>query len=362
MPDTTARLGLPTIAPSQAQKHVTHNEALQMLDGITQLVLSGVGSETPPAVPVAGEIHALGPAPTGAWAAEAGRLAQWVGSAWHFVTPQEGWRAWDVTGTALVVYQGGAWSAPAPDLDNLAGVGIGTTADATNRLAVASEAVLFSHAGSDHQLKLNKAGAGDSGSLLYQSGWTGHAELGLTGDTDFHLKVSADGSSWTEALVVDAASGQVSGAAVQANATDVTPGRLALANHAYGPGNLLGPVSEAAGVPTGAVIERGANANGEYTRFADGTQICWNNINVTDQAISSPYGAVFVGLRIWAFPAMFSGMPTVCAPMCRWGTGATWASGHDVSNSQVIFRFFDANSRSAGTTFTAGFLAVGRWY
>ena len=37
MPDTTPHLGLPLIAASQAQKHVTHNEALGLLDTLVQL-------------------------------------------------------------------------------------------------------------------------------------------------------------------------------------------------------------------------------------------------------------------------------------------------------------------------------------
>lgn|GEM_PF-1262624 len=41
-------------------------------------------------------------------------------------------------------------------------------------------------------------------------------------------------------------------------------------------GNILGTVSQSGGVPTGAIIERGSNANGEYVRYADGTQICWS--------------------------------------------------------------------------------------
>lgn len=41
-------------------------------------------------------------------------------------------------------------------------------------------------------------------------------------------------------------------------------------------GSVLGTVSESGGVPTGAVIERGSNANGEYVRIVDGTQICTN--------------------------------------------------------------------------------------
>jgi len=38
--------------------------------------------------------------------------------------------------------------------------------------------------------------------------------------------------------------------------------------------SLVGTVSQVAGVATGAVIERGSNANGEYVKFADGTLIC----------------------------------------------------------------------------------------
>lgn len=68
MPDTSARLGLPYLMPAQAQKHVTHNEALVRLDLLTQLVLEARGAETPPASPADGEIHALGAAPVEAWA------------------------------------------------------------------------------------------------------------------------------------------------------------------------------------------------------------------------------------------------------------------------------------------------------
>jgi len=38
--------------------------------------------------------------------------------------------------------------------------------------------------------------------------------------------------------------------------------------------NILGTVSQSAGVPTGAIIERGSNANGEFVKYADGTQLC----------------------------------------------------------------------------------------
>ena len=44
MPDTTNIQSLPLIQPAQAQKHVTHNEALKILDLIVQM---SVASRTP---------------------------------------------------------------------------------------------------------------------------------------------------------------------------------------------------------------------------------------------------------------------------------------------------------------------------
>lgn len=171
-------------------------------------------------------MHAVGSTPTGAWAGQAGRLARWEGTAWMFIQPQEGWRAWDADGARDLLWHGGAWTAPGVDLQNVDGVGINATHDATNALSVAAEATLHSHAGAGHQLKLNKAETGDTASLLYQTGFSGRAEMGLAGTDDFAIKVSPDGASWVEALTVDAVSGHLGGAAVQAGDLDVTPGRI----------------------------------------------------------------------------------------------------------------------------------------
>lgn len=39
-------------------------------------------------------------------------------------------------------------------------------------------------------------------------------------------------------------------------------------------GAMVGTVSQSSGLPTGAIFERGSNANGDYIKFADGTMIC----------------------------------------------------------------------------------------
>jgi hypothetical protein len=75
-------------------------------------------------------------------------------------------------------------------------LGVNTAADASNRLTVASDASLFTHAGGGHQIKINKNTASNTASLLLQNGFSGRAELGLAGNDDLSLKVSADGAQW----------------------------------------------------------------------------------------------------------------------------------------------------------------------
>ena len=45
MPELSANLSLPLLMPAQAQKHVTHNEALQVLDALVQLVVQELADQ-----------------------------------------------------------------------------------------------------------------------------------------------------------------------------------------------------------------------------------------------------------------------------------------------------------------------------
>ena len=51
MSDSSALLSLPYLMPAQAQKHVTHNEAIRMLDVFVQLTVEGFGATVPPVAP-----------------------------------------------------------------------------------------------------------------------------------------------------------------------------------------------------------------------------------------------------------------------------------------------------------------------
>lgn len=206
--DTTDNLLLPYIMPSQAQKHVTHNEALRMLDALVQPAVAGI-VDTPPAEPEPGLRVIVGEAPAGAFSGKALQLAQWSDGGWLFHAPQAGWVAYDLSLEKLLVFDGAAWEPVVGDLTEVEMLGVGTEADEDNRLAVASANTLLNHDGSDHRLKINKASAGDTASLLYQSGYSGRAEMGLAGNDDFSIKVSADGLAWREAMRIEAATGRV---------------------------------------------------------------------------------------------------------------------------------------------------------
>jgi hypothetical protein len=223
--------------PAQAQKHVTHNEALERLDLLVQLVVEGFDATTPPAAPQSGQIWALGAGATGEWSGQDGTLAAWQAGGWQFMSPQPGWCA--ASATELRLWTGSAWQSVGPtSFDNLPGVGINASADATNKLAVAAEASLFNHDGAGHQVKVNKTAPGDTASLLFQTGFSGRAEMGTLGNDDFAVKVSADGATWATGLVIDRVTGRVTcpagvsvdatvtGLAVTQTAQDPTPGRL----------------------------------------------------------------------------------------------------------------------------------------
>ena len=209
MSEQTANIGLPYILPSQAQKHVTHNEALRMLDAVVQLAVLDRDLAAPPASPDAGARYIIAASPTGAWTGHAGSVAAWQDGAWNFYPPEIGWRCWIADENELLVFDGSAW-VKAQRTQGLALFGINTTADSSNRLAVRSTASLFDHVGFGHQHKINKATSADTASLLFQTGYSGRAEIGTAGDDNLHLKVSADGTAWNEAMVVQRSTGMPS--------------------------------------------------------------------------------------------------------------------------------------------------------
>lgn len=210
MPDTSHALSLPLIQPSQAQKHVTHNEALRILDAIVQLVVITSDQSAPPPSPQSGDRHIVAASASGAWAGHDGEIAVYADAAWSFITPLPGWSAQVLTPQGAVLFDAvHGWQTAFATVETTPQLGINATADPTNRLSISAPATLLNHEGAGHQVKLNKATTGDTASLLYQTDFSGRAEMGLAGDDDFALKVSDDGTTWRTALQIDTPTARV---------------------------------------------------------------------------------------------------------------------------------------------------------
>ncbi|MEI9989905.1 MAG: DUF2793 domain-containing protein [Rhizomicrobium sp.] len=211
MSDTTPRLGLPTLPPTPVQPHVTHNEALLQLDALVFARFLDRDLTAPPASPADGDTYLVHATGAGDWTGQDGQIAYAVDGGWRFVVPFTGLAALVVDEARLVVFTGAAWVdyASILNLQNVPLLGVNTTADATNKLAAKSSAILFDNVGGGVQAKLNKHASGDTASLLYQTNYSGRAELGLAGDDHLHVKVSPDGSAWQDALTVRADTGRI---------------------------------------------------------------------------------------------------------------------------------------------------------
>jgi hypothetical protein len=209
--DFSAKLSLPYLLPNQAQKHVTLNDSVRRLDALVQLSVISADQTVPPEDPAEGDRYIADAPSAGAWAGTDGQVAAFQDGVWTFYPPQIGWTAWDEGTSQLLVFDGERWAgaggtgeAGSPEM-----LGINAGADATNRLTVSSPASLLTHEGAGHQLKINKASAADTASVLFQTNWSGRAEFGLTGSDDVLLKVSADGQSFAPALLARPSNGFV---------------------------------------------------------------------------------------------------------------------------------------------------------
>lgn len=115
---STARLGLPLIVPSQAQKHVTVNESLLRLDCLTQLTVVSRSQTLPPSAPEEGDAYFVPSGGANSWSGQDGRIGAFISGGWTFVDPMEGLRAWIADEASFAVWTGVDWAplGPTPSL------------------------------------------------------------------------------------------------------------------------------------------------------------------------------------------------------------------------------------------------------
>jgi hypothetical protein len=231
----TANLALPFIEAAQAQKHVTHNQALRVLDAVVQLAVVAVNS-APPGEPADGERHIVGPAPSGVFTGHENEIAVFQDGGWTFLAPRAGWRAWDIAAETLRIWSGSAWveftTAGPDDRVTVDYLGVGephdnTSTDTSNRLVVrGSRATFFAIPDSetpgtgDFKVQISKEALANSASFFLSNNFSARAEVGLIESDDFQIKVSPDGSTFYEGLSIRRTDGHVGLAGFIADSND----------------------------------------------------------------------------------------------------------------------------------------------
>jgi hypothetical protein len=280
--DETPRLNLPFLLAQQAQKHLTHNEALRLLDVLVQTAVRSMRTAAEPDAAEEGDLFILPPGRTGARWEEMppGSLALFENGGFVAIRPVLGQVAYVLDERRLVVFDGATWSGDAFAARDLPSLGINAAPSSANRLTVATDVELLTHddrtpGTGDARKVVNKAASARTASLVFQTAWSGRAELGLTGDDDLQFRVSADGASFRTALRAARASGFVAlaGGHEPACALDVA-GPVRVGAYARA---ALPPAASGAG----QVIFVPDEAGGATLAFSDGTR--WRRVG--DRAV-----------------------------------------------------------------------------
>ncbi|NIJ39309.1 hypothetical protein FHR22_004056 [Sphingopyxis panaciterrae] len=131
---STPRFGLPLLTVAQAQKEVTHNEALALIDALVQAAVEAGPQADPPAEAGEGQCWLVGAGATGGWAGQADMLAIRTSGGWRFVAARAGMRVVRLADGAWLRFDGEGWIAPA----EIAGPSGGSTIDSEARSVLAA--------------------------------------------------------------------------------------------------------------------------------------------------------------------------------------------------------------------------------
>lgn len=129
----TPRFALPLLFAGQAQKEITHNEALILIDALITAEIQGANINAPPASPLPGQCWAIGHSPSGVWLGKAGQLAIATVGGWRFCDVGEGFAVRMTSGGAMWRRTGATWGGP----PTLAPPNGGTVIDSEARVAIA---------------------------------------------------------------------------------------------------------------------------------------------------------------------------------------------------------------------------------
>ena len=216
MADTSSSLSLPFIQPNQAQKHVTHNEALRIVDVVAQLGVVSDDQTTAPGAASDGARYIVDAGASGEWAGHDGEIALYEDNTWRFFVPRAGWRAFVINREALVAFDGAEWiDLDSAELEDIETFGLGmSTLPGTPFAAKVNTALwtaLYQADGGTGSMMstLNKEAPTDDGGFVFQQDFQTRGLIGLFGSDDLRLATSPDGTTFFDGLVISNATGIV---------------------------------------------------------------------------------------------------------------------------------------------------------
>jgi hypothetical protein len=108
--DGTGRFEMPRLVAGQAQKEITHNEALACIDMLLHPAVETMLLAVPPGAPAIGATWIVAAGADGAWAGKSGLLATWTDGGWRFARPVAGMAIWVADRGVHARWTGTAWT------------------------------------------------------------------------------------------------------------------------------------------------------------------------------------------------------------------------------------------------------------
>ncbi len=233
--DQSTNLNMPYIMASQAQKHVTHNEAIRTLDALVQISIVDKDLTTPPSSPIEGECYIPATGATGVWAGNEGKIAAFQDGAWMFYSPGTGFLAFITDESLIYIYNGTNWE---PYSDGKIGGPTAVLNASTNggetRFELTEEEITLAGSSTDSTIVIPDR------SIVFAV--TTRATQTITGATSYDCGVPGDAEKFGSTLGITSGStnsGVVGPTAfyadtvvrLSANGNDFTGGKVRLAIH-----------------------------------------------------------------------------------------------------------------------------------
>lgn len=181
-----------------------------------------------------------------------------------------------------------------------------------------------------------------------------------------------------EADAADAKAGADASLKRASNLSDLTNAATARQNLGLGTAavaNIVGTVSQSGGTPTGAIIQRGSNPNGEFVRYADGTMICYRSFDTVWDSLAGVNHVVSGGvMRLlsgdFSLPSIFVSVPANPAGGVRNVIDVNSVYASIVCTSRVnttawqtvVLHQIGSTTINGSLGLTLSLTAIGRWF